>query len=346
MLSPTMSVNSLSPNEPMHLIEPADNWKLRHHIKPITAVKFNPDGDLFFSACKNNTDNLVVWRVATGEKIGTYNGHTGAIFCVDVDAQSQKLVSGSGDGRGNIWDIETGKLIYSCDNLVATKSVSFTPDGQKVLMCTDAILGQQPAIWVYDTKSGELIKKHQTQSIPSAINTTIDGRIIYADKLGSINLLDERTFSLLSQTKLHQAKINSLTPSFCRTYFVSSSSDFKSKIISVANQDPVVIREFLSDSPINCARATPDNRMVFCVGGTDAREVTTTKGKGNFNIEAFDCVNSKLIGHYSTHFGTINVVDVHPSGNALLSGGEDGVICLIRLDDNSFLNAPFTPFTD
>jgi len=39
--------------------------------------------DLLFSAAKSPKIN--VWRSDTGERIGTYNGHNGAVWSVDVD---------------------------------------------------------------------------------------------------------------------------------------------------------------------------------------------------------------------------------------------------------------------
>ncbi|KAI5171546.1 translation initiation factor 3 subunit I [Nematocida sp. LUAm3] len=334
------------PERNADLLEPADNWKLKSHIGSISSVKFNRDGDLFFSTCRNVTDNTFVWRVSTGEKIGKYNNTNGAILCLDVDAESKNIATGNGSGVGNIWDVETGKLVYSANTVVATRALLFMGTGNEILMASDNIMGEQPKIRRYDIRTKEIIGEYVTQTVPTAINITIDGKIIYSDELGNIVLMENRTFTPIVEEKVHQKKITSLSPSFCGTYFVSASHDFTSKILNVSNGSVSTVREFLSDSPINTAKVTPDNKAVFCAGGTLARHVTTTKGKGNFHVEAFDCVTSKMVGYYSMHFGTVNVLDIHPSGQALLSGGEDGIINLIRLDDAYYINAPFTPLTD
>ena len=44
---------------------------LRGHEKSITTVKFNADGDLLFSAAKDNRPT--VWYADTGERLGTYS---------------------------------------------------------------------------------------------------------------------------------------------------------------------------------------------------------------------------------------------------------------------------------
>jgi len=327
--------------EQREMVEPEENWRLRYHQRPITDLKFNADGDLLFTSCKGETP--VVWRVSAGEKIGAYKGHTGAVFSLDIDKDSRRLITGSADQKGILWDVETGKIVIAYDNLVTTKSVAFSRDGRSVVMGTDAIMNHPPRIWIYDTRTGDLVKKHTTETVPTSVNFTLEEDVIYADTTGSVNIVEGRTFSLSHTKKIHQSKIVSLTPSFCHTYFVTGSNDFKSKVFSEGpNREISVIREFLSDSPINTARVSPDNSMVACGGGTDARDVTTTGGKGNFNIEMFDCATSRLVGYYSMHFGTVNAVDIHPSGRTLASGAEDGIVNLINLDDSSFLNAPFT----
>ncbi|KAI5191672.1 translation initiation factor 3 subunit I [Nematocida sp. AWRm77] len=326
--------------EQKSFIEPSANYQIRYHLRPITEVKFNHDGDLLFSASKAET--AAVWRVETGKRMVEYRGHSGAVMCLDVDRESKRLATGGADGKCILWDVDTGKTLCTYDNLVTTKDVTFTPSGEKLLMCTDAIMGQPPKILMYDVKSGELIKEYVAETIATSVASTLDEDIVYSDTTGKVALLERRTFGTLSMRSVHQSKITSLSSSFCGTYFVTGSNDFKSKIVDVSTGSIEVVREFLSDSPINTAKVSPNNAMVVTAGGIDARDVTTKGGKGKFYIEFFDCVTSKLLGYYSEHFGTINTLDIHPSGGAIASGAEDGVVNVLRLDDPTFLSAPFT----
>lgn len=52
------------------------------HERAITYVKYSPDGDVLFSAAKDNTPTM--WRANTGERIGIFHGHTGAVYQLDV----------------------------------------------------------------------------------------------------------------------------------------------------------------------------------------------------------------------------------------------------------------------
>jgi WD40 repeat protein len=58
---------------------------LKGHERSITSLKFNREGDLIFTASKYPT--FVVWYTHNGERLGTYEGHTGAVWSIDVDSK-------------------------------------------------------------------------------------------------------------------------------------------------------------------------------------------------------------------------------------------------------------------
>lgn len=68
---------------------------LQGHERAITQIKYNREGDLLFSAAKDAKPN--VWWALNGERLGTFNGHGGVVWCLDVDWQSTNLITGGGD---------------------------------------------------------------------------------------------------------------------------------------------------------------------------------------------------------------------------------------------------------
>lgn len=54
---------------------------LNGHERSITKIRYNLEGDLLFSSSKDNTPN--VWYTINGERLGTFDGHTGAVWCID-----------------------------------------------------------------------------------------------------------------------------------------------------------------------------------------------------------------------------------------------------------------------
>jgi translation initiation factor 3 subunit I len=59
---------------------------LKGHERPLTFLKYNGDGDLLFSCAKDHTPT--VWYASNGERLGTYRGHNGAVWCCDVSSKS------------------------------------------------------------------------------------------------------------------------------------------------------------------------------------------------------------------------------------------------------------------
>ena len=55
-----------------------------------TEIKYNPEGDLIFSASKDHIIN--VWFSHNGERLGTYQGHNGTVWTIDVDCQSRQKI--------------------------------------------------------------------------------------------------------------------------------------------------------------------------------------------------------------------------------------------------------------
>ena len=54
---------------------------LHGHERAITQIKYNREGDLIFSAAKDPQPN--VWYSLNGERLGTFVGHNGAVWCID-----------------------------------------------------------------------------------------------------------------------------------------------------------------------------------------------------------------------------------------------------------------------
>ena len=53
------------------------------HERSLTQIKFNREGDLLFSCSKDHVIN--VWYTHNGERLGTYDGHNGTVWTIDVD---------------------------------------------------------------------------------------------------------------------------------------------------------------------------------------------------------------------------------------------------------------------
>lgn len=101
---------------------------LQGHERAITQIKYNREGDLLFSAAKDKKPN--VWFSINGERLGTYNGHNGAVWCIDIDWQTVNFMSGSADTTCKVWDAQTSVCKHSFDFKNPIRTCGFSYSGK------------------------------------------------------------------------------------------------------------------------------------------------------------------------------------------------------------------------
>ena len=69
----------------------------------VSAMVVAPDFRVVALGCDRDRDNLQVWDLQTGQKIGDLVGHYKAVTCLSFSADGQTLVSGSRDGSVRVW---------------------------------------------------------------------------------------------------------------------------------------------------------------------------------------------------------------------------------------------------
>ncbi|KAG8809368.1 translation initiation factor eIF3 subunit [Serendipita sp. 400] len=120
---------------------------LQGHERSLTQIKYNADGDLIFSCSKDHRIN--VWYSHNGERLGTYDGHNGTIWTVDVDSETKYLVSGAADNTLKLWDVRTGKCLHTWEFPTAVKRVAFSDDDNLIACITEQRMGYQGAVRVF-----------------------------------------------------------------------------------------------------------------------------------------------------------------------------------------------------
>lgn len=106
-----------------------------------------------FSVAKDKI--VCAWWSANGERLGTYNGHQGAIWTVDVSPNTVLLATGSADNTVRLWNVKTGECVKVWDFPTAVKRVEFSPDGSRLLAVTEKRMGFLGTIVVLDIAYGD-----------------------------------------------------------------------------------------------------------------------------------------------------------------------------------------------
>ena len=67
-----------------------------------------------------------------------------------VVADSKQLVTGSADTTAKLWDVETGKELFSFQHKTSVRACGFSLGGRELFVVTDKQMGNPAQILVYD----------------------------------------------------------------------------------------------------------------------------------------------------------------------------------------------------
>ncbi|ODQ68375.1 eukaryotic translation initiation factor 3 subunit I [Nadsonia fulvescens var. elongata DSM 6958] len=319
---------------------------LKGHERPLTQLKYNREGDLIFSTARDQTAS--VWYAHNGERLGTLHGHNGAIFTVDSDPTSKVVVTGAADNTIKLWEIQTGKNVYTWTTLTTTKRIEFSPDGKKFLAVNEKMMGHNGAINIYEVNIENPTEQNPspilTISIPEGMTkftfaawTHGAQYIIVGHADGFVSKFDGTTGEHITSVRIHESglAITDLQTNLEKTYAVTSSKDKSAKLFDVDNLN--VMKTYVSDTPLNTASITSVKDYIIVGGGQEARDVTTTSAReGKFEARFYHKIFEDEIGRVKGHFGPLNCIVVHPKGTAFASGGEDGYIRLHHFEKQYF----------
>jgi translation initiation factor 3 subunit I len=321
---------------------------LKGHERSITLVKYNYDGDLLFTASKDHIPSL--WRSETGERIGTYNGHKGTIWDLDVDRFSTRVLTASADATCNLWECETGDLIETFTHRGPVRGVAWAEGGDMFATISDPFVDHPAQISVYDAPKNEttyctvprveipLPKSPEGKHVkPTHIEwLNINEALFVTFDNGAIRLYDPESGEEWEEFFPHEKKINRVQFNRDKTLFITSSADFTAKLYDVV--DLTHLKTYQTDRPVNDAVLSEVKDHILLGGGQEAMSVTTTAGKvGKFETRFFHLVYETEFGTVKGHFGPINALAIHPNGTSYASGAEDGYVRL-HFFDKSYLD--------
>ncbi|KUI72896.1 Eukaryotic translation initiation factor 3 subunit I [Cytospora mali] len=318
---------------------------LSGHERALTQVKYNRDGDILFSTAKDQ--HICAWFSHNGERFGTYHGHQGAIWTVDVDPTSTMIASGSADNTIKLWEVKTGKCLMTWDFPTAVKRVEFNEDGTKLLGVTEKRMGHLGTIVVLDVNTTDVNAEQNPEKVMTIVcddsKATVAGwsymskYIIAGHEDGSVSQFDGKTGDMVYKINPHELglQVTDLQWSPDRTYFITASKDKTARLISA--RDLELLKTYVADTPLNSAAITPKKDYVLLGGGQAAMDVTTTAARqGKFEARFYHKIFEEEVGRVRGHFGPLNTVAADPTGKGYASGGEDGYVRVHHFDKGYF----------
>jgi len=311
---------------------------LKGHERSITQIIYNREGDLLFSASKAPIPT--VWNSDTGERIGTYRSHTGAVYSLDVSRNSTLLLTGSADTTVKLWDVNTGNEIFTWRHKAPVRWVNFAYGDRKFLVVTDGVMGKAPTIFIYlcgdqmkETPVKEIVGPSLGSKISQAQWGPLNKTIFSTSEDGTVTVWDPETGKSFNQIKDSLKAITRMAFSRDQTHFITASLDHAVRLYDTKTLK--LLKTYDTGRPVNAISLSPILPHILVGGGQAAESVTTTRmDSSQFKVRFFHKIFEEELASLPGHFGPVNTLAFCPDGRSFASGGEDGFIRIHHLDDS------------
>jgi len=278
------------------------------HSRPVPDLAYSPiteDGCFLVSACLDGKPMLR--NGETGDWIGTFTGHKGAVWSARINSSATMVSTGSADYTAKVWDAISGVELRTFTHSRIVKATDFSKDSQLL-----ATAGQDKLVQVWNLEHGTNLAtlSGHTQPIKSVLwlsdNTLLSGA---ADE--SIRLWDIRT---KAQVKSCAAKSAVASMELSRDGKTLTTA--AGKEVTFWDAETLVPHKVYTLSiELNSATLNPQGNK-FVAGGSD------------FYVHLYDYATGEELDVHKGHHGPVHSVRFSPDGETYASGSEDGTIRL------------------
>jgi WD40 repeat protein len=139
----------------------------------ITCLAASQDGRILAAGMAIGSIHLS--EFATGERIATLHGHTGAVRAISINADGSRMVTGSMDGSARLWDMRTGDVLrVFTGHEGSVETVLFSADVRRIVTAS-----RDGTARIWDTESArELCTLPAPRNFPRAVTLSPDGSLL------------------------------------------------------------------------------------------------------------------------------------------------------------------------
>ena len=280
----------------------------------IWSVAFNPDGE--YLAAGDTKGDILLRRVANGQPIMRFTGHTAWVVSLDFSPDGQMLASSSCDRTVKLWDVTTGRCLYTLEEHEhEVWSVAFSPDGKTLASgCDD----YKARLW--DVETGKCIKVFQGHS--NAVLTiafSADGKELFTGSHDTtIELWNIETGKCKRTFKGHEDGVRSISVSPDGKTLASGSSDRTIRLWNIKTGKCLRVLEGHSNIVMSVAFSSQENFLASSSNGQKVRLWNTNTGE---SLKVFE-----------DHSNVVNSVAFSPRGDILASGSYDRTVKLWNIN--------------
>ncbi|KAF9504660.1 hypothetical protein BS47DRAFT_1490124 [Hydnum rufescens UP504] len=254
----------------------------------------------------------------TGDWIGTFIGHKGAVWSTKLCADASKAATGSADFTAKVWDTYSGSILHSFPHNHIVRTVALSPTASHLLTAGNEKIVRLFDLTRPDAEPSFLKRANSAESHDGVVKSvTWDG-----DRAMGVSAGDDKTVRWWDLRSLQETYTLTLPDAISS---MELSSPTKTLVITSGNNVsfvPLVPHAFqthtltLPHAP-SSASLHPTLGDRFVAGSTSDPWV---------RVYGFQHGEEREV--YKGHHGPIHCVEYSPDGEMYASGSEDGTIRL------------------
>lgn len=287
------------------------------HTRPIVDLDFSgaaSDGYFLLSACKDGKPMLRQGN--TGDWVGTFLNHKGAVWSVSINKQATRCCTGSADFTARIWDCVSGEELAQFPHEHIVRSVTFSDNNgaQVATGCQDKL------VRIFDLNTASTQNFEPTLSLHG--HTATIKKIIWENEQSIITASDDKTLKKwdlrmdCTQRCVHTRTFESAVSDLSLTGGTTITAVAKNNVFFFEGDiTQMPSKQYQLPSNLNTAHLH-FNKKFFVAGGDDLK------------IYKYDFETGEELEAWKGHFGPVHIVRFSPDGQLYASGSEDGTIRL------------------
>ncbi|KAK7564896.1 WD40-repeat-containing domain protein [Phyllosticta citricarpa] len=307
------------------------------HSRPITHISFSSvdhdDQYYLISACKDN--NPMLRNGVTGDWIGTFLGHKGAVWSARLSADATLAATGSADFSAKVWDTQTGEALHTLDHPHIVRAVAFPNQPHPQILATGS---QDKKLRIFDlsrssasssptgvngsspTPSYEIGSGAHQGSIKSIVWGNDPNILITASEDKRIRWWDLRTQSTIGEYTVEG------TLGSCEMDNISIDGGSGGGVLSVAAGKTAYF--FDARQPARLIKSIKTDYDLASVALHSGQGKFVAGSSGDTWVRVFDFESEQCLEVGKGHHGPVWTTMFSPDGKLYATGSEDGTIKL------------------
>lgn len=317
------------------------------HSRPVTHISFSGGDDkyYFISACKDN--NPMLRDGVTGDWIGTFFGHKGAVYQSRLSPDTAIAATASADFTAKIWNTYSGEALYTIQHDHIVRAIAFPPDSGSLL----ATGGMEKKLRIFDLSQVNSILEQNECNLVDNKNKVIEPVTISASEGFEIGPgIHKGTIKAIVWTRDPNVLVTAADDKIIRWWDLRTRTVVQEQVVEgeIGSCEFTNVKPDPSDIggglPVLCIAA---GKSVYFYGGMNARKmikiavmpkdvasVALSPIHRKFVVgwqketwaNVYDFDTEKELDVNKGHHGPVWSVSYSPDGNLYATASEDGTI--------------------